>query len=200
MTCIVGIVGDDGIVYLGGDSAGGNVDTYAITDRKDPKVFNKGPYIIGYTSSFRMGQILMYNWKAPDHPVGMEDFEFMVSKFTESVRSCFKEFGYSTCENNKERAGDFIVGYRGQLYIVESDYQIAMTHDSFMSVGSGRELATGAMHALEHLESKVKLTPQEKLTIALSAPTKFSAYVRGPFVIVKTEPYTKEIQLLERTV
>ncbi len=69
-----------------------------------------------------------------------------------------------------------------------------------MSVGSGRELATGAMHALECVDYRIKLTPQEKLTIDLSAPTKFSAYVRGPFIIVKTEQYTKEIQLLERTV
>lgn len=197
MTCIVGIVGDDGIVYLGGDSAGANVDTYSIINRKDPKVFNKGPYIIGYTSSFRMGQILMYNWKAPDNPIGMEDFEFMVSKFAESVRSCFKEFGYSICENNKEKAGEFLVGYRGQLYKVEADYQIAMTHDSFMSVGCGQELAIGAMHAIEETENilcEASLAIQTKLEIALKAAAKFSAYVRGPFVIVKTEPYTKEIQ------
>jgi len=66
MTCIVGIQ-HDGRVYIGGDSAG--VAGYSITSRADAKVFTVGPYVMGFTSSFRMGQLLRYGLKAPKPPV-----------------------------------------------------------------------------------------------------------------------------------
>ena len=57
MTCIVGYL-DKETVYLGGDSAGTD-GNYSQHIRKDKKVFQNGPFIFGFTSSFRMGQILM---------------------------------------------------------------------------------------------------------------------------------------------
>jgi len=62
MTCIVGLV-ENGKVYIGGDSAG--VAGLDITTRKDEKVFQKENMIFGFTSSFRMGQILRYSFKNP---------------------------------------------------------------------------------------------------------------------------------------
>jgi hypothetical protein len=55
MTCIVGIV-ENGKVYMGGDAAG--VNGYSVRVRKDPKLFKVGEFLFGYTSSFRMGQLL----------------------------------------------------------------------------------------------------------------------------------------------
>jgi hypothetical protein len=51
MTCIVGLV-DGGRVWLGGDSAG--VSGWDLTVRADRKVFRNGPYVMGFTTSFRM--------------------------------------------------------------------------------------------------------------------------------------------------
>ena len=61
MTCIVGMVDGQGTVYIGADSlaAGG----YQKTIRKDAKVFTNGIAVMGYTSSFRMGQLLRYKLK-----------------------------------------------------------------------------------------------------------------------------------------
>ena len=57
MTCIVGLE-HDGKVYMGGDSAAvGGMDVYP---SRIPKVFQAGRYLIGYTTSFRMGQLLQY--------------------------------------------------------------------------------------------------------------------------------------------
>jgi hypothetical protein len=61
MTCIAGISDKEtGITYLGGDSLGSNGYSGAIN--KQHKVFHlqdTNEAIIGYTSSFRMGQLLM---------------------------------------------------------------------------------------------------------------------------------------------
>jgi hypothetical protein len=52
VTAIVGLV-HEGTVYIGGDSAG--VSGYSMTVRADAKVFTVGPYLLGFTTSFRMG-------------------------------------------------------------------------------------------------------------------------------------------------
>lgn len=53
MTCIVGYVTPAREVVMGADSAG--VAGYDLRIRRDVKVFHAGPFLIGYTSSFRMG-------------------------------------------------------------------------------------------------------------------------------------------------
>ncbi|KKN17732.1 hypothetical protein LCGC14_0962700, partial [marine sediment metagenome] len=63
MTCIVGFIDDGGKAWMGGDSAG--VAGHHTHPRRDPKVFRVGPVLIGYTSSFRMGQLLRYHLKIP---------------------------------------------------------------------------------------------------------------------------------------
>lgn len=52
MTCIIGFIKNKK-VYIGGDSAG--VGGSHVTIRRDSKVFKNGNFIMGYTSSFRMG-------------------------------------------------------------------------------------------------------------------------------------------------
>ena len=66
MTCIVGLE-HKGKVYIGGDSAG--VAGYSLSVRADQKVFINGNFIFGFTSSFRMGQILRFGFNPPRrHP------------------------------------------------------------------------------------------------------------------------------------
>ena len=51
------------ILYIGGDSAG--VGDLSVRIRKDPKIFEKSGMLFGYTSSFRMGQLLQYKLVIP---------------------------------------------------------------------------------------------------------------------------------------
>lgn len=55
MTCVVGLV-DKGTVYIGVDSAA--VQGWTRRKSRVAKVFHRGPFLIGYTTSFRMGQLL----------------------------------------------------------------------------------------------------------------------------------------------
>ena len=64
MTCIVALsVGNK--VFLGGDSAASDEKSGLILQTTDPKVFKVGQFGIGFVDSFRMGQILQYNWTPP---------------------------------------------------------------------------------------------------------------------------------------
>jgi ATP-dependent protease HslVU (ClpYQ) peptidase subunit len=178
MTCIVGFV-KNGKVYMGADSAG--ISKIDLTVRKDPKVFINGSMIFGFTSSFRMGQLLQHSLKIPRHPKGMDSHKFMVTLFVDAVRKCLKTGGCAKSINDEEEAGTFLVGYKGQLYQIDSDYQVGMQAAPFMSVGCGESYALGALYALTG--QKLRLEPNEMVEIALRAAEQYSGGVRGPFLI-----------------
>jgi ATP-dependent protease HslVU (ClpYQ) peptidase subunit len=180
MTCIVGLVEGNSIV-MGGDSAG--VSGWDLTVRKDPKVFINGPCVMGFTSSFRMGQLLQYKLKVPAQRGGQDAHEFMATDFVDAVRSCLKEGGYAKKDHEEESAGVFLVGYAGRLFRVDSDYQVGESEDSIMACGCGRDIALGALHALRN--HKDKYTGHGRVMAALEAAERFCAGVRGPFVILQ---------------
>jgi len=178
MTVIAGLVDDNGNIYIGGDSAG--VSGYSLTVRNDEKVFRNGEFLIGYTSSFRMGQLLRYKFKPPFHMPSKSIYEYMVCDFIESVRECFKEGGYNEKRLEVDEGGSFLVGYRGNLFKVENDYQIGKSKYPFTSTGCGHELALGSLHTSVSFE----LTPKERINLALEVTEKCCAGVRSPFTIL----------------
>lgn len=173
MTCIAGIA-HNGMVYLGGDSAG--CSGWDLTVRADPKVFVNGPYVIGYTGSFRMGQLLRYSF-APPAPEAGDLHRFMCTTFVDAVRKCLKDGGWATRDKEQEEGGIFLAGTAGHLFSVESDYQVAEALDGFFAIGCGNQAARGALFAT----ASGVLTAQERLEVALRAAERLSAGVRGPF-------------------
>lgn len=174
MTCIVGLVHEEK-VYIGGDSAG--VAGLALSVRADAKVFRNGPMIFGFTTSFRMGQLLRYGFTPPEYDDRKDLMKYMVTTFVDEVRKCLKDGGFATKEKEGEEGGTFLVGFRGQLFHVDSDYQVGQERDGIYAVGCGHPIARGALFA------SAGLPPRDRLTLALEAAERYSAGVRGPFVI-----------------
>ena len=116
MTCIAGVE-HSGKVWIGGDSAG--VAGYALTVRADEKVWVDNGFVFGFTSSFRMGQLLRYNLSLPlqryEVPESNAEAEikFMTTHFVDAVRKVLKDGGYAKNDNGQERGGTFLVGWRG---------------------------------------------------------------------------------------
>lgn len=172
MTCIVGFV-EGNTVWMGGDSAG--VGGYDMTIRADQKVFRNGPMLFGFTSSFRMGQLLRYALTVPDRHPNTDIDKYMVTTFIDAVRECLKGHGWAEKEKEQERGGYFLVGYEGRLFCIQDDYQVAASADDFDSVGCGSQIARGALFSNGHLKGG------DRIANALSAAERFSAGVRGPF-------------------
>ena len=179
MTCIVGLVHKKK-VYMGGDSAGvGGLD---LDVRADPKVFQNGPFLMGYTSSFRMGQLLRFQFKPPVQKIKDVE-EYMVTKFIPVVLTLFEKHWWVTNKEQDERkGGQFLVGYKGRLFKIYGDFQVAWNHKPFDACGCGADYAKGAMDVLHGIDL---LTPEEKVTKALESAESFSGGVRGPFMIMK---------------
>lgn len=174
MTCIVGLVEGDR-VWIGGDSAG--VAGWDLTVRADQKVFRNGAMLFGFTSSFRMGQLLRYALQVPDHDPRVDTDKYMATTFIDAVRECLKGRGWAENDKGQERGGTFLVGYAGRLFCVESDYQVGVPADGYAAVGCGDQIARGALYASGHLVG------QARVEVALRAAERCSAGVRGPFHI-----------------
>ncbi|NKI17398.1 hypothetical protein HCU74_08210 [Spongiibacter sp. KMU-166] len=177
MTAIAGIM-NDGKVYIGGDSAG--VGGLSMQTRSDPKVFKNGEFIFGYTSSFRMGQLLEHEFSPPKPFEGEEGMPYMVKRFIPAVRGLMKGGGYQETRNGQEYGGTFLVGWRGQLYEIEGDYQVARVRQSYHACGCGQDLVLGSLHATDSM----KIAPKKRIEMALQAASEFSAGVRGPYTVL----------------
>lgn len=180
MTCIVGYA-EEGVVYIGGDSAASSGDDIAI--REDPKVFSRGEMVFGFTTSFRMGQILKYQFEIPSHGYGSvqnsDCFKWLCSVFIPKLSKCFKDFGFATVDNNEITGGQFLIGWRGKIYNIQSDFQVSLRSKNYDACGSGAAYALGALGALEVCDIK----PRIRVERALLCAEYFSCSVAGPIVI-----------------
>lgn len=187
ITCIVGYI-EDGVTWIGGDSLGSN--GYSKTVRKDNKVFGLKDTIhgvIGYTSSFRMGQLLQYkNGLIDSRDEDKVDHEYLVTRFIPNVIDTLESGGYSRSNNGEKSGGTFLLGYKDRLYKIESDYQVGETQDNFDACGCGEEFALGALEILK--DSPIGVN--HKILRALRAASKFSTGVAPPYVIMNTKGET----------
>ncbi len=179
MTCIVGLKRGEKI-YMGGDSAG--VAGLDLIVRADQKVFKKNNFIFGFTSSFRMGQLLRFCFTPPPHHPSKDVYEYMVSDFVNGLRTCMKDGGFARKKDEEESGGTFLVGYKKRLFKIEEDYQVGESVFNFDSCGCGSRHALGALHILTK-EGKHK--PEQAVRQALATAQQFSAGVREPFHVLE---------------
>lgn len=183
MTCIVAIA-QNGTVYMGSDHAASDDKSGWVMSRKEPKVFKVGQYGIAFTDSFRMGQILQYNWTPPKYTPTKTNFgldKFMRTKFIDSVKAAFKEHGFGDIGGTDEDTGGiFIVGLEGRIFVVDEDFHVGENVVNYMAEGSGGMFALGALHATKHQKN-----PKMRLKLALEAASEFSMSVAPPFTYIQ---------------
>jgi len=179
MTCIVGIE-HKGNVFIGGDSAGTNARMDLFT-RADEKVFSNGSMIFGFCGSYRMGQLLQYSFNPPAQSVAEDDFAYLCGPWMSSLIECLKSNGCATVKDNEIAVGgDFLLGFNGVIYQIHEDFQVARRVEPYNACGCASDYAMGAMSLLIDEEG---IPPEEKIIMVLEIAEKFSAGVRGPFVI-----------------
>jgi hypothetical protein len=192
MTAIVALT-DGEHLCIAGDAAG-VAATGEIHIRETPKVFVRDGYAIGFTTSFRMGQLLKYEVSLPPQPSAAADLEeFMVRTFVPAIRTTFTEHGFTKSltrgkraetmhyeEHGQQTGGRFIVGVRGALFVIEEDFHVARPRTPYISIGSGATVAHGALHALRNQYSL-----SERAKKALEAAAFHTNGVRPPFTVLE---------------
>lgn len=180
MTCISGIVENNRVV-IGGDSAG--VAGWDLCVRKDAKVFQSSGFLYGFTSSFRLGDVLRYQFSPPSHEPDCQTDVYLRTLWVTELRKVLTDSGYATKKDGREEGGQFLFGYKGRLFFMDGDYQVGEPLAGHHAVGCGAPYAIGALSALRNSG----LSIEEKIGLSLRAAEDNSAGVRGPFTIKALE-------------
>lgn len=188
MTCIVAVT-DHRTVVMGADSA--SAGEHDLHIRATPKLFRAGPYGIGYTRSWRMGQILHHVTELPEPPDTTDGDaleHFLVAELIPAIRQSFHDHGFAKTsrvarstdytEEGQEVSGVFLVGLAGHLFEIREDYQVVRPATPYAAVGAGAITALGALHVL-HEHTDVEL--RARAEIALAAAETYTQSVRRPF-------------------
>lgn len=180
MTCVAALV-EKGKIYMGADSAG--VAGLTMRVRSDSKVFkveSDPPMLMGVCGSFRVRDLLRYAFDPP--AINTDDLTaYMVREFVEAVRHLVHNAGVAAKEDNVEdMPAEFIVGFRGRLFTIESDYQVGEQPEKYVAVGCGTDIAMGAFYATEGS----RLAPKERVVRALKASARYSGGVCAPFSVL----------------
>lgn len=174
MTCIVTCRTKQG-VCMGGDAwAGGDYSGFVIANKKVFKSSNG--LLVGYTTSFRMGQILEYHVSC-DKIVMQDPLHYLIMTYIPAVREAFQLHGYLWVENARESAGQFLVALSGRIFCIDSNFQVLEPDEPYTAIGSGEAYALGALYATY----KEDTDPMSLCRVALEAAAAFASSVRAPF-------------------
>ena len=186
MTCIVGFTDKaKGVTYIGVDSQGSAGYHYRI--RKDKKVFklkDTDNALAGFTTSFRMGQLLMYATGLIDKRDEPDiDHEYITTKFVPKLIRVFEDGGFARSDSGEKSGGTFLLAYKDKLWRIENDYQVAEYEKGYDACGCGEQYALGSLKTSEGLD----MDPVARIHLALETAASFSCGVGAPFYIMNTK-------------
>lgn len=184
MTCIVAVKSKDGSIVMGSDAAGS--DSWSLIVLKDPKIYRVGSMLIGFTTSFRMGQLLGHSLSLPEHHNDVPVEKYISTTFMNAVRGCLKDGGWAKRENDTESGGNFLIAYRGRIFQAQPDYSVIENGRDYDACGSGYMLALGSLHSTAMMKDA-----KSRAACALQAAEDFCASVRGPMRFDTLNPEKK---------
>jgi hypothetical protein len=170
VTCIVGIEHADGVT-IGADSASSNG---WIRTSHEPTRRSSGSvtYLIGFTSSWRMGQLLRYQLDvaAAGHlGPGPLDGDAVHRRRAGDVEGRRVRHCTTTAPSMAARSSSACCG---RLYSVFDDYQVGHAAEGHDAVGSGGALALGSLHTTRSglIRSRARAALEAAATTRRRAP------------------------------
>lgn len=171
MTCIVAI-SDGSKVYIGGDR--GHSDSHTLVSSTQPKIFEVGPYVIGYAGNSGIGQAVVHNFSFPPLAKNSNIYKHMTTVFIPALRTFIKDSDIKLPENDDDNAG-FIVGVKGKVYEIDiADFQCVEYNE--VCIGSGSGYAYGSLYTTQDYD----IDPIGRIHIALDSAIHYSPTCQGP--------------------
>ena len=146
MTCIVWVVAN-WKVFIGWDTLWVEANNLSIAIRKDTKVFKNWDFVIWFSGSYRIWQILRYcidlTLDATERETIWKDFMiYMCCVFINKIRNALEENFYKTAKDKPEVSDLIIlVWYKDKLICIYPDFQVEECVFPFSSVWCWAELA-----------------------------------------------------------
>lgn len=179
MTVIAGVA-HQGRVYLAADSCWSS--TYMVATQSRPKVRRvREDVVIGTTGVVRFSDVVLTKLDMSGCPAA-EDIDYWIA---DTARRLCADNGVSLNRDGQNYdVGEIVVGHRGQLSRIDSNFGVLRTRAAYIAAGSGAETANGAMWTATRAPN---WSPREVLRAAVRAAAAHCPSVRGPFRFVSTE-------------
>lgn len=180
MTVIAG-VSHQGHVYLAGDS--GWSTRYTESAQVDPKVRRlRADVVIGASGPKRFCDIVRLRLDFTRCDKAAEDVPLWIA---DEIHRICGEIGLSMNQDSQNYdVGSALIGVRDRLTRMDNAFGIVRDRNPYDAIGSGTEVALGAMHAMTREE---QWAPRDVLRAAVRAAAAHCPSVRGPFRFVSTE-------------
>jgi ATP-dependent protease HslVU (ClpYQ) peptidase subunit len=180
MTTLVAIQGD-GWTVLGCDSRLSD-DNGRFSIAKEEKIVDNNGILIAGSGSTRAINILHYGYPQPK-PTASEDLNnFMTRKFIPEMRKHFSEGGIDMKgdENVSKNEGGFLVSVKGQIFAVQEDYSWDTDISNVYVMGSGGDVALGALAALGVQKVKTPEQAEKIIRKAIAIAINYDMYCSEP--------------------
>ena len=206
MTCVVGVVGENGVLLAGDSQSTGENSMRNRIDAKTFKIFDT--VAVAYCGSGRFGQILTH-WLEDlleEPPLGMDEQYWAIRLFIPSLTDVLEAHGhlhrYEATEVVELGDSAFLLAVRNRVFCVEPDMQVSEDELPFSSLGSGEDVAVGAMLGMAgHGEYAIDDRKLDAIARAgIKAATKITPYVGGKITTVRTVTYSPAEKALARKV
>lgn len=197
MTVVAGL-SKDGIVYIGADSLVAS-DGGSLIARSAPKVFYRGPVILGYAGDLRAMDVIQYHlefeidegevFETPEHFIHLELVPAMAKALTQA--GLLNDFSNRNMPSLPSFPGVFLAGYGGEVFEISSTLQVTRPLEQFIATGSGEDFAMGSMYSTIN---EPDYDPRVIVLQALKAAAQYQAYVGPPFGVISSDaPKTTDV-------
>lgn len=182
MTCIVGLCYNN-TVYMGADSAGVS-DNGDLVIQATPKIFKVADMLIGVSGSMRWGQVIRHYLAGSFERYQKAPYIIEVASALAALADAHKA---TLGSNPLQVDATTLIGWQGKLYVITSDFAVIESVHPYAAIGSGKNIALGAMMALDTIAAGDPSSGWDWLRISLRAAEAFESSVRGPFVFEELE-------------
>ncbi len=183
MTTLIGIQGRNWAL-LGADTRITDETTIYKMSRGNSKIIEHENFTISCAGDVRAINILQSGLKLPKTYVARSDEHFITSFLIPAMRNAFSDAGYEkTSDGQSSHDSEFLIVYNAKIYEVGSDYSWIQDSRGIYGLGSGGELAKGALAAM--VGHSINRTEARKMAFkALEIASDYNAGTAAPFHIV----------------
>ena len=175
MTCVVGYIDDcKQVAWLGAESSA--TDDETTYDYSGKKIFYVGDFLVGFSGSFRAGQIVRHEVQLPPITSQLELEKYLQTVFSKEIKKTLKKH----FTPKKIDTFNLLIAYEDKLFTLENDFTI-LPFAPYMAIGTGTPYALGALKAL----MDYKISTRTRITKAIEAAIHHCPSCRGAIYVEK---------------
>lgn len=153
------------------------------------KLIERGDYIFAFAGDGIAGDLANFMWTPPKLVKTMDLDEFVMTRVLTSLKACFLANGYNSSKEAEKDDGGFdaLMSINGTIYQVTSDFGWMRSRTGLYGVGSGGDLALGALSAFKRNRTPEGCVSQAKKAIEIASI--YNIYVGGDITVMIQEEF-----------